>query len=34
MIKKLARVTELTFADKVPKGSISIAAKRATLLYL
>jgi valyl-tRNA synthetase len=30
MIKKLARVTELTFADKVPKGSISIAAKGAT----
>ena len=30
MIKKLARITELTIADKVPKGSISLAAKGAT----
>ena len=29
MIKKLARVTELTAADKVSKGSISITAKGA-----
>ena len=31
MIQKLARITELTSADEIPKGSIAISAKGASL---
>ena len=30
MIQKLARITELTSADEIPKGSIAISAKGAS----